>query len=44
MAVVGALFGLSHTNAGAVITFTEKGEVKLISCQVGGIKTTKGKE
>ena len=34
MAVVGALFGLSYTKADAVITFTEKGDVKLISYQV----------
>ena len=33
-AVVGALFSLSHMNTDAVITFTEEGEVKLISYQI----------
>lgn len=41
-AVVGALFGLSHMNAEAVMTFTEEGEVKLISSQVVG-KNYRGK-
>jgi hypothetical protein len=34
MAVAGALFGLSYTIAGVIITFTKENEVEFTSCQV----------